>query len=89
MITVIDGASRMSSVRGLNARPQIANRRPSSRSPNSATTFSTRRRFCASLTSSTALRSGKRIPFSSAVWMTACTSFGKQEPPYPTPGKRK
>jgi hypothetical protein len=79
----------MSSVRGLKASPQIAKRLPERSSPNSAATFSTRRRFCASFTSSTALSSGKGMPFSCAVWTAACTSFGKHEPPYPTPGNRK
>ena len=46
---VIAGASRMSSVRGLNARPQSAIVRPF-RSPKCASIFSTSRDFCGSLT---------------------------------------
>ena len=78
---VIAGASRMSSVRGLKARPQTAKRRPRRSGPNSATTFSTRRPFCPSFTSSTAFKSANSMPCSRALWMTAFTSFGKHEPP--------
>ena len=48
------GASRMSSVFGLNARPHSAKRRPAGRRRSARTIFSTSTRFCASLTASTA-----------------------------------
>ena len=51
-----DGASRTSSVFGLNASPQIANRRPARSGPRRATIFSTSRSFCASFAASTAPR---------------------------------
>ena len=49
-----DGASRMSSVFGLNASPQSAIVRPARSAPSRATILSTSTCFCASLTSSTA-----------------------------------
>ena len=56
-----DGASRMSSVFGLNASPHSAKLRPARFSPSRATIFSTRRSFCASFAASTAprIRSGR------------------------------
>ena len=38
--------------------------------------------------SSTALRTVSGDPASSAVFSSAFTSFGRHEPPYPSPGKR-
>ena len=58
-MTVMDGASRMSSVRGLNESPQTAMRRPSSE-PMASTILSTSRCFWAAFTASTASRIRKR-----------------------------
>ena len=52
----IAGASRMSSVRGLNASPQTAIVFPFTELPKCAASSSTSRSFCASLTASTAFR---------------------------------
>ena len=75
------GASRMSSVLGLNARPHSAKVRPARSSPRRATIFSTSRSFCASLTASTAARICNGRPNSAAVCESAFTSFGKHDPP--------
>jgi ABC-type sugar transport system permease subunit len=53
LIIVIEGASLMSSVSGLKAKPHTANTLPVKSSPNFVLTLSTRTRFCRSLTSST------------------------------------
>ena len=89
MITMA-GASRMSSVRGLNASPHSAIVFPARPfSPLKwATILSTSRPFCRSFTASTARRILKSYPRSSADFRIAFTSFGKQLPPYPTPGNR-
>ncbi len=76
-----DGASRMSSVLGLNARPQIAKVRPLRSSPKRRTTLSPSTRFCASLTASTASSTRIALPLAAAVRISACTSLGKHEPP--------
>ena len=55
----IDGASRMSSVFGLNARPEQRDRRPPQRPEVAARASPTTRRFCSSFTSITAVRSWK------------------------------
>ena len=52
-ISVSDGASRMSSVFGLNASPQTAMRVPSDRRRAASRSFSNSRCFCASFASST------------------------------------
>ena len=75
------GASRMSSVLGLNARPHIAKVLPDRSSPYLATTLSTRTIFCSSLTSSTALSIFEGMPISAEVMASAFTSLGKHEPP--------
>ena len=75
------GASRMSSVLGLKARPQTANGCPDRSSPNLAVTRSRRSRFWSSLTASTASRIEASAPSSLMVRTRAFTSFGKHEPP--------
>ena len=87
-MTAAAGASRMSSVRGLNASPQTAMTLPF-RVPRWAAIRGTRTRRCASLAASTALTTRRSRPASSAVLIRALTSFGKHDPPYPIPGKRK
>src|SRR3990167_1124237 len=57
-ITTMEGASLISSVRGLKESPQTAKVRPVRSSPKWRFTFSTRIPFCRSLTRSTALSSG-------------------------------
>src|SRR5439155_1369869 len=74
------GASRMSSVRGLNARPHNANVRPFM-VLKWRSILSTSRCFCTSLTASTASKVLKSYPFSAADLSSAFTSFGKQLPP--------
>jgi len=65
------GASRMSSVRGLNARPQIAKRFPRRSSPNSAVTFSTRRPLLRVVHFLDAAEERELHARSRAVWMMA------------------
>src|ERR1051325_3868957 len=84
----IDGASRMSSVFGLKASPQTATILPFSDPPKCVSIFFTSTRFWYSLTASTALRILKSYFFSDEKRTSAFTSFGKQLPPKPTPGKR-
>ena len=85
--TVIAGASRMSSVFGLKASPHTPMVFPAS-DPKCFVAFSTSQRFCRSFTRSTERSRSKSSPICRAIVMTARTSFGKQEPPKPTPGKR-
>ena len=59
------------------------------RSPKCFRILGTSVAFWRSLTSSTARRILKSYPFSADDRSIACTSFGKQLPPYPTPGNRK
>ena len=75
------GASRMSSVFGLKARPHSAKRRPARSSPRRAAILRPGTPFWKSLAASTALSTRRGLPASSAVRLSACTSFGKQEPP--------
>ena len=79
------GASRMSSVLGLKASPHSAIVLPL-RSGKCAVSFSNSRCFCRSLTASTACSSAASHPTPVAERTSALTSFGKHEPPYPTPG---
>ena len=93
----IAGASRMSSVRGLNANPHTAIVLPASDFaplpdlaglPNTRSSFTSSRCFWILLTCSTA-SSTRNLYFLSAENLTiAWTSFGKQLPPYPTPENR-
>ena len=77
----IAGASRMSSVRGLNARPQTAIVLPF-RSPKCCCIFATSRAFCRSFTASTALQDLEVVALVGGELAAApCTSFGKQLPP--------
>ena len=78
----------MSSVFGLNANPQIAKVRPLRSSPKRSTHCSRSSPFCPALISSTASRMAEFAPTSFIVRASALTSFGRQDPPYPTPGKR-
>ena len=87
-MTVIDGASLISSVRGLNASPQIANVRPDNGSPKCLFTLSNNSTFWLSFTCSTALRSAI-AGLSPPMLIMARMSFGKHDPPNPTPGKMK
>ena len=80
------GASRISSVSGLKASPQIAIVLSFNLLLNNFKSFSNKALFCISLTSSTARNTRMSDPFCSAVFIKALTSFGKQEPPYPIPG---
>ena len=82
------GASRVSSVFGLNATPQTANRSPSSLSPKCRSIFLKKRFRCSWLISSTACRTESADPASDALFSSAFTSFGRHDPPYPSPGKR-
>ncbi len=81
LITTRLGASRMSSVLGLNARPQSAKRRPFRSSPKRRTIFCATTPFWRWLASSTAFTTLRSTPHSSPVRTSAVTSFGKQEPP--------
>ena len=78
-------ASRTSSVPGLNDRPHTAICLPASWPSKCRCTFSPRRCFCRSLTSTTALSRSRRAPTSLAVLITARRSLGKQLPPKPAP----
>ncbi len=79
----------MSSVPGLNARPQTAIRL-SARCPRKwASIFSTSTCFCRWLTSLTASRICGGTPCWRAIAAKARRSLGKQLPPKPAPGKRK
>jgi len=82
------GDSRMSSVLALKARPHKARVLP--RTPPCGAKYAMIRsamlRFCRSLTRSTASSSSGVMPAARAVWMSALTSFGKHDPPYPMPG---
>ncbi len=78
------GASRISSVSGLNANPQRAIVLPFKSPLKCFISFSNKILFCRPFTSSTALSTRIVYPFCSAV--LAFTSLGKQEPPYPIPG---
>ena len=75
------GLSRMSSVSALKASPQIPTILPVRSLPRYLSALCSTTRFCASLTSSTALSTSSERPRESAVWMIAFTSLGKQEPP--------
>ena len=75
------GASRMSSVLGLKARPQTAKRRPVRSSPNCAWIWRARSSFWSSFTASTAWSMRKSRPSSEAVRISAFTSLGKHDPP--------
>ncbi len=86
-MTVMAGASRMSSVLGLKARPQTPTVSPCSE-PKCLRAFSTSVRFCRSFTRSTERSRSKSSPTPRAMVMRARTSLGKQEPPKPAPGKR-
>ena len=86
-MTAMAGASRMSSVRGLKARPHTATVRPDS-PPRWAATRGTSTAFWASFVRSTASTTCKGSFASWPIRMSALTSFGKHEPPYPTPGNR-
>ncbi len=77
----IAGASRTSSVRGLNASPHNANVRPVRSAPKRAFTRWTRSCFCSSLTASTAVAMRMGTPTLRPTWMKPCVSLGKQEPP--------
>ncbi len=79
----------MSSVSALKARPQTATIAPLRSSPRSARTRPGRTRFWRSLTASIASSRSASRPCSCIVRISARTSFGKQDPPYPGPGKRK
>ena len=59
----------------------MANVRPLRSSPKRATIFSASTRFCVALTDDTAFRICSACPCSSAVRISASTSFGKHEPP--------
>ena len=74
------GASRMSSVFGLNARPQTAMVLPFSDAEVRLHLLH-EHRFCNSLTDSTALRILKSYFLSAENRISALTSFGKQLPP--------
>ncbi len=82
------GLSRMSSVPALKASPHTATRRPVRSGPSARVTLRKRTCFCRSFTASTAARRSNDIPTSRADWISAFTSLGKQDPPYPGPGKR-
>src|SRR6266851_485061 len=73
-ITSSEGASRMSSVFGLNEAPQTANERPA-RLPKCFSALRTSDRFCRSLVRSTARRRSNSIPSSRAVAISALTSL--------------
>ena len=75
------GASRMSSVLGLKARPQTAKLRSLRSRPKRSKTLSTSTTFCASLTESTACIRSSPIPVRRPIAMIALMSFGKHEPP--------
>ena len=74
--TTREGASRMSSVLGLKARPQTAIRLPSTE-PSAASSFANRTCFCVSFTRSTASSSGVSTPFAPAVRRQRLHVFGK------------
>ena len=81
-ISAIAGASRMSSVRGLNATPQKASVRPLS--PASPKRFSIFFQKCPRwswFTTCTAALSLQSKPLARPMPTTACVSFGKQLPP--------
>ena len=75
------GATRMSSVLGLKAKPHRAIVLPLRSSPKRCTILSTSTSFCCSLTASTAANSWSGQPASAAVLARALTSFGKHDPP--------
>jgi hypothetical protein len=76
-----EGASRMSSVLGLNASPQSAKVRPCSFPEKCVRIFLTSTCFWRVLTASTALRISGLCCTSFAERISACTSLGKHEPP--------
>ena len=76
----MDGASRTSSVFGLNASPSSATVVPRSE-PRCFFSFPITRRFWSSFTSMTAFRSWKWYPELEASCLSASESFGKQDPP--------
>jgi hypothetical protein len=76
----IAGASRMSSVRGLNASPHTPRVFPFSE-PKCLRILPNSRVFCAALTDSTASRIRNSYFRSAAKRIIAFTSFGKQLPP--------
>src|SRR5215208_4217464 len=78
--STIDGASRISSVFGLKARPSSATFFPR-RGPRCFVSFPITRRFCSSFTSITAESSWKWYPEFDASCFSASESFGKHEPP--------
>src|SRR5213076_2038577 len=82
------GASRRSSVFGLNASPSRAIVFPRSL-PRCFSSFPTTRRFWSSFTSITAFSSWKWYPELDASCFKAIPSLGKQEPPQPIPARRK
>ena len=75
------GASRISSVLGLKARPKTAMVLSVSSPPSASITLLAIRRFRASLASMTEETIDKETLASSAVRVRAIVSFGKQEPP--------
>ena len=85
---VIAGASRMSSVCGLNARPQTAKSLPLRFPLKCLSILLNSTFFWRSLALSTAWMIDSLAPAPSAVRISARTSLGKHEPPYPTPGNR-
>ena len=82
------GASRRSSVSGLNARPQTATVRPSS-PPSRRSSLRTKARRPSRLMSSTARSSCGWQLASAAMYSSACTSLGRQDPPKPMPACRE
>ena len=75
------GASRMSSVSGLKARPSTARVLPLSLPPRALRILLIMRAFCASFTSITASTMRLVTLFSWAMRTSARVSLGKQEPP--------
>ncbi len=74
------GASRTSSVFGLNARPSTATVRPRA-PPSPRSSFSAMRSSWRAFTSATACSSGASYWRSTASCASARTSFGKHDPP--------
>ncbi len=75
------GASRMSSVFGLNAKPQSAKVRPATLPPKCARMRRNSTCFWSAFTACTASIKREGAPTCEAVRCSACTSLGKHEPP--------
>src|SRR5258708_8810294 len=88
LITVIDGASRISSVSGLNDKPNIATTLFLTDPSSSFLALLAILAIEARLISSTSCRRENSYPDCLEIAIRALTSLGKQLPPYPAPGER-